>query len=297
MEMNARSRSRMTQGVVITGISGSGKSTALRSFEDMGYFCVDNLPIALLPQFLALLEQGAREPVRVALVMDLREEAFVREYRSIFQQIQADGFHVELLFLNAKDDILVRRYSQTRRHHPLQQSGDILSAIHMEREQLAALRESADRVLDTSELNVHQLRQAIFQLYSQRDDLNRFVIQVVSFGFKYGVPADANLVFDVRFLANPYFEPELKPLDGRTKAIQEFLTGHADTQEFLRICEQLLSFLVPQYRSEGKSYLVIAFGCTGGFHRSVAIAEYLGNFLRSPDQEVIVSHRDIGRGE
>ncbi|MDD3554098.1 MAG: RNase adapter RapZ [Deltaproteobacteria bacterium] len=287
----------MTQGVVITGISGSGKSTALRSFEDMGYFCVDNLPIALLPQFLALLEQGAREPVRVALVMDLREEAFVREYRSIFQQIQADGFHVELLFLNAKDDILVRRYSQTRRHHPLQQSGDILSAIHMEREQLAALRESADRVLDTSELNVHQLRQAIFQLYSQRDDLNRFVIQVVSFGFKYGVPADANLVFDVRFLANPYFEPELKPLDGRTKAIQEFLTGHADTQEFLRICEQLLSFLVPQYRSEGKSYLVIAFGCTGGFHRSVAIAEYLGNFLRSPDQEVIVSHRDIGRGE
>lgn len=287
----------MTQGVVITGISGSGKSTALRAFEDMGYFCVDNLPIALLPQFLALLEQGAREPVRVALVMDLREEAFVREYRSIFQQIQADGFHVELLFLNAKDDILVRRYSQTRRHHPLQQSGDILSAIHMEREQLASLRESADRVLDTSEMNVHQLRQAIFQLYSQREDLNRFVIQVVSFGFKYGVPADANLVFDVRFLANPYFEPELKPLDGRNEAIKEFLVSHADTREFLHICEQLLSFLVPQYRSEGKSYLVIAFGCTGGFHRSVAIAEYLGNFLRSPDQEVIVSHRDIGRGE
>lgn len=290
-------QSRMTQGVVITGISGSGKSTALRSFEDMGYFCVDNLPIALLPQFLALLEQGAREPVRVALVMDLREESFVREYRSIFQQIQADGFHVELLFLNAKDDILVRRYSQTRRHHPLQQSGDILSAIHMEREQLAALRESADRVLDTSELNVHQLRQAIFQLYSQREDLNRFVIQVVSFGFKYGVPADANLVFDVRFLANPYFEPELKPLNGKTEAVQSFLASHSETRNFLRICEEMLSFLVPQYRSEGKSYLVIAFGCTGGFHRSVAIAEYLGNFLRSPDQEVIVSHRDIGRGE
>ncbi len=287
----------MTQGVVITGISGSGKSTALRAFEDMGYFCVDNLPIALLPQFLALLEQGAREPVKIALVMDLREEAFVREYRSIFRQIQTDGFHVELLFLNAKDDILVRRYSQTRRHHPLQQSGDILSAIHMEREQLAILRESADRVLDTSELNVHQLRQAIFQLYSQRDDLNRFVIQVVSFGFKYGVPADANLVFDVRFLPNPYFEPKLKPLDGRTEPIQEFLTAHAETEEFLRACEQLLSFLVPQYRSEGKSYLVIAFGCTGGFHRSVAIAEYLGNFLRSSEQEVIVSHRDIGRGE
>ncbi|MEZ0327978.1 MAG: RNase adapter RapZ [Dissulfuribacterales bacterium] len=290
-------QSRMTQSIVITGISGSGKSTALRSFEDMGYFCVDNLPIALLPQFLALLEQGARKPVRVALVMDLREESFVREYRSIFQQIQADGFHMELLFLNAKDDILVRRYSQTRRHHPLQQSGDILSAIHMEREQLASLRESADRVLDTSELNVHQLRQAIFQLYSQRADLNRFVIQVVSFGFKYGVPADANLVFDVRFLANPYFEPELKPLDGRTEAVQRFLAVRSETRNFLRICEEMLSFLVPQYRSEGKSYLVIAFGCTGGFHRSVAIAEYLGNFLRSPDQEVIVSHRDIGRGE
>lgn len=297
MEMNVQSRSRLTQGVVITGISGSGKSTALRAFEDIGYFCLDNLPIALLPQFLALIEQGAHGPVRVALVMDLREEAFVREYRSIFQQIQSNGFHVELLFLNAKDDILVRRYSQTRRHHPLQQSGDILSAIHMERKQLAALRESADRVLDTSELNVHQLRQAIFQLYSQRDDLNRFVIQVVSFGFKYGVPMDANLVFDVRFLPNPYFEPELKPLDGRTEAIQEFLAGHAETQEFLRTCEQLLSFLVPQYRSEGKSYLVIAFGCTGGFHRSVAIAEYLGNFLRTSNQEVIVSHRDMGRGE
>lgn len=291
------SLSRMTQGVVITGISGSGKTTALRAFEDMGYFCVDNLPIVLLPQFLALLEHGTRKPVKVALVMDLREEAFVREYRSIFQQIQADGFHVELLFLHAKDDILVRRYSQTRRHHPLQQSRDILSAIHMEREQLATLRESADRVLDTSELNVHQLRQAIFQLYSQRADLNSFVIQVVSFGFKYGVPADANLVFDVRFLANPYFEPALKPLDGRAEAIQEFLMGHAETNEFLRNCEQLLSFLVPQYRAEGKSYLVIAFGCTGGFHRSVAIAEYLGNFLRSSNQEVIVSHRDIGRGE
>lgn len=287
---------RSTQTVIITGISGSGKSTALRAFEDMEYFCVDNLPIALLPQFLWLLEGGARKPVKVALVMDLREEAFVREYRAILQQIKAEGFHVELLFLDARDDILVRRYSQTRRHHPLQQRGDILSAIHMEREQLVALKESADRILDTTELNVHQLRQAIFQLYSQRDDLNRFVIQVVSFGFKYGVPADANLVFDVRFLANPYFEPTLKPLDGRTEAVQEFLIAHQDTRDFLRICEEMLSFLVPQYRSEGKSYLVIAFGCTGGFHRSVAIAEYLGNFLRTPDQEVIVSHRDIDKG-
>jgi len=294
--MKTKAPSRMTQGVVITGISGSGKSTALRSFEDMGYFCVDNLPIALLPQFLALFEQGTRDSVKVALVMDLREQAFVKGYHSIFQQIRAEGFHMELLFLDAKDDILVRRYSQTRRHHPLQQSGDILSAIHMEREQLAALRESADRVLDTSELNVHQLRQAIFQLYGQREDLKRFVIQIVSFGFKYGVPADANLVFDVRFLVNPYFEPDLKPLDGRHEAIQRFLFSNSNTQAFLRICEQMLGFLVPQYKAEGKSYLVIAFGCTGGFHRSVAIAEHLENFLRSPEQEVIVSHRDIVRG-
>jgi UPF0042 nucleotide-binding protein len=284
---------KLVQTVIITGMSGSGKSTVLKAFEDMGYYCVDNLPIALLPEFLSLTENVSTMPTRVALVMDVREESFLDQYQSIFTQIKETGFHLEILFLDAKDEILVRRFSQTRRQHPLKPRGNVLEGIHVEREHLMGLRECADKLLDTSDFNVHQLRQGIVKLYSQRKRLDQLVIHILSFGFKYGVPADANLVLDVRFLPNPYFEPELRPLNGCDHEVRIYVLEKEDTIEFLKHAEGLLKFLIPEYRKEGKSYLVIAVGCTGGRHRSVAIVEHLKEMFTRADEEVIVTHRDL----
>ncbi|PXF56783.1 MAG: RNase adapter RapZ [Deltaproteobacteria bacterium] len=274
-------------------MSGSGKSTVLKAFEDMDYYCVDNLPIALLPEFLSLTENVSTMPTRVALVMDVREKSFLDQYQSIFTQIKEEGFHLEILFLDAKDEVLVRRFSQTRRRHPLKPKGSILEGIPVEREYLMGLRECADKLFDTSDFNVHQLRQGIVRLYSPRKRLDQLVIHILSFGFKYGVPADANLVLDVRFLPNPYFEPDLRPLSGCDHEVQTYVLGKKDTIEFLKHAECLLKFLVPEYRNEGKSYLVIAVGCTGGLHRSVAIVEHLKEIFTGADEEVIVTHRDL----
>jgi len=284
---------KLVQAVVITGMSGSGKSTALKAFEDMAYYCVDNLPIALLPEFLSLTENASTMPTRVALVMDVREKSFLDQYQSIFAQINEEGFHLEILFLDAKDEVLVRRFSQTRRQHPLNPRGNVLEGIHVEREHLIGLRECADKLFDTSDFNVHQLRQGIVKLYSPRKRLDQLVIHILSFGFKYGVPADANLVLDVRFLPNPYFEPELRPLNGCAHEVRNYVLEKEDTIEFLKHAEGLLKFLIPKYRNEGKSYLVIAVGCTGGRHRSVAIVEHLKEIFTGPDDEVIVTHRDL----
>ncbi|MDL1959732.1 MAG: RNase adapter RapZ [Deltaproteobacteria bacterium] len=284
---------KLVQTIVITGMSGSGKSTVLKAFEDMGYYCVDNLPIALLPEFLSLTENASTIPTRVALVMDVREESFLDQYQSIFTQIKEEGFYLEILFLDAKDEVLIRRFSQTRRQHPLKPRGNVLEGIHVEREHMMGLRECADKLLDTSDFNVHQLRQNIVNLYSPRKRLDQLVIHILSFGFKYGVPADANLVLDVRFLPNPYFEPELRPLSGCDLEVRTYVLEKKDTIEFLRHAEGLLKFLVPKYRKEGKSYLVIAVGCTGGRHRSVVIAEHLKELFTRSDEEVIVTHRDL----
>ncbi|MGB9497244.1 MAG: RNase adapter RapZ [Dissulfuribacterales bacterium] len=283
----------MVQTVVITGMSGSGKSTALKAFEDIGYYCVDNLPIALMPEFLSLTENASTMPTRVALVMDVREKSFLDRYRSIFTEIKEKGFHVEILFLDANDEVLVRRFSQTRRQHPLRPRGNVLEGIRIEREHLMGLREWADKLIDTSDFNVHQLRQDIIRLYSSRKRLDQLVIHLLSFGFKYGVPADANLVLDVRFLPNPYFEPELCPLSGCDREVRTYVLEKKDTMEFLHHVKGLLKFLVPEYRKEGKSYLVIAVGCTGGRHRSVVIVEHLKEVFTGADEEVIVTHRDL----
>jgi len=274
-------------------MSGSGKSTALKAFEDIGYYCVDNLPIALMPEFLSLTENASTMPTRVALVMDVREKSFLDRYRSIFTKIKEKGFHVEILFLDANDEVLVRRFSQTRRQHPLRPRGNVLEGIRIEREHLMGLREWADKLIDTSDFNVHQLRQDIIRLYSSRKRLDQLVIHLLSFGFKYGVPADANLVLDVRFLPNPYFEPELCPLSGCDREVRTYVLGKKDTMEFLHHVKGLLKFLVPEYRKEGKSYLVIAVGCTGGRHRSVVIVEHLKEVFTGADEEVIVTHRDL----
>jgi UPF0042 nucleotide-binding protein len=284
---------KLVQTVVITGISGSGKSTVLKAFEDIGYYCVDNLPIALLPEFLSLTENASTIPTRVALVMDVREESFLDQYQSIFNQIKKERFHLEILFLDAKDEVLVRRFSQTRRQHPLKPRGNVLEGIHVERKHMMEMRECADKLLDTSDFNVHQLRQGIIRLYSPRKRLDQLVIHILSFGFKYGVPADANLVLDVRFLPNPYFEPELRPLSGCDLEVRTYVLEKEDTTEFLQHAEGLLKFLVPKYRREGKSYLVIAVGCTGGRHRSVVIVEHLKELFTGADEEVIVTHRDL----
>jgi len=284
---------KLVQTVVITGMSGSGKSTALKAFEDIGYYCVDNLPIALMPEFLSLTENASTMPTRVALVMDVREKSFLDRYRSIFTEIKEKGFHVEILFLDANDEVLVRRFSQTRRQHPLRPRGNVLEGIRIEREHLMGLREWADKLIDTSDFNVHQLRQDIIRLYSSRKRLDQLVIHLLSFGFKYGVPADANLVLDVRFLPNPYFEPELCPLSGCDREVRTYVLEKKDTMEFLHHVKGLLKFLVPEYRKEGKSYLVIAVGCTGGRHRSVVIVEHLKEVFTGADEEVIVTHRDL----
>ncbi len=288
-------QSRNIQTVIITGMSGSGKSTALRAFEDMGYYCVDNLPIALLPDFLSLTENSTEIPTRVALVMDVREKGFLDQYGSIFSQVKSQGFHLEVLFLDASDNVLVQRFSQTRRKHPLQQKGDILEAISEERRRLRGLREFADNYIDTSNRNVHQLRQIVLDMYSFREDLTRPLIHVISFGFKYGVPADASLVLDVRFLPNPYFVPELRPLTGLDQRIYDFVHHKEQTRAFLKHLESMFSFLIPQYRAEGKVYLVVGIGCTGGRHRSVAVARWLGEMFTRKGEEVIVTHRDMDR--
>ncbi len=287
--------SRNIQTVIITGMSGSGKSTALRAFEDMGYYCVDNLPIALLPDFLSLTENSTEIPTRVALVMDVREKGFLDQYGSIFSQVKNQGFHLEVLFLDASDNVLVQRFSQTRRKHPLQQKGDIIKAISEERKRLRGLREFADNYIDTSNRNVHQLRQIVLDMYSFRQDLTRPLIHVISFGFKYGVPADASLVLDVRFLPNPYFVPELRSFSGLDERVYDFVHHKEQTRAFLKHLESMFSFLIPQYRAEGKVYLVVGIGCTGGRHRSVAIARWLGEMFTRKGEEVIVTHRDLDR--
>ncbi len=284
---------KRVQTIIITGLSGSGKSTALKAFEDMGYFCVDNLPIVLLPEFLSITENASAVSTRVALVMDVRERGFLDQYQSIFNQIKKKGFYLEILFLDAKDEVIVRRFSQTRRCHPLQPRGDILKGIEIEKRRMRGLRECADRLIDTSNFNVHQLRQNLMGLYSSRKCLDRLVIHLLSFGFKYGVPADANLVLDVRFLPNPYFEPDLCPLSGCHPKVQAYVLEKEDTIKFLEHAEGLLRFLIPKYKMEGKSYLVIAVGCTGGRHRSVAIVEHLREIFAGSDEEVIVTHRDL----
>lgn len=284
---------RRLQAVIITGISGSGKSSALKAFEDMGYFCVDNLPIALLPDFFRLSEETTTSLTKVALVMDVREEGFLTQYPMIFSSLKKDGFHLEILFLDSNDSVLIQRYSQTRRGHPLQPRGDIASAIALERSMLSSIKEAADRLLDTSNLNVHQLRKSIFDLYAQRERLDRLAIHVLSFGFKYGVPADANLVFDVRFLPNPYFEPGMRSLTGCDDAVYQYVLDCKETHLFMQHLTDMIDFLLPRFKDEGKSYLVIAIGCTGGHHRSVVVARALEEYLAKSGEDVLLTHRDI----
>lgn len=283
--------------IVLTGLSGSGKTQAIRALEDLGYFCVDNIPTPLIPTLADLVR---REDIsRVAIVVDIREKNFIAEFPKTYRKLRSmKGLNPALIFLEATHATLVRRFSETRRPHPLAPQSSASEGIKAERRQMNVIRKMADQIIDTSDLTVHQLRQAFrtfaFSAGDAKGQTSKLAVTLVSFGFKHGIPMDADLVFDVRFLPNPHFVPRLRPKTGRDRAVIKFMEDNRATTDLLQRLSELLKFLVPQYIAEGKSYLTIAIGCTGGRHRSVMIAEALRKALAGVSgARVRVHHRDI----
>ena len=287
--------SRRLHVALVSGLSGSGKSTAINALEDLGFYCIDNLPAALIPRFIELCERS-EEMTRAALGVDSRGREFLDALPRALEEVRGLGHRVEVVFLDASDAALVRRFSETRRPHPLAADGDVTRAIQQEREDLAWLRGSADRILDTSSYNGHELRAAVKALFADEEDhSHRLQVQLVSFGFKYGLPENADLVWDVRFLPNPFYVEDLRAKTGREKPVQDYVLAHEAAGRFLEIAGEYLHFSLPHYEHEGKSYLTVAIGCTGGHHRSVVLVESLGKALEDADAEVTVRHRDIER--
>ena len=281
--------------VVITGLSGAGKSFAIKCFEDMGFFCVDNLPTTLIPTFADLIMRSEQTIHRVALGVDVREGAYLSRLLDIIRELRTRGHAVEVLFLEASEEALVRRYHETRRRHPLAGDGNALDGIRAERKALSDLREVADRIVDTSALTVHQLKDRLVELYVAPKARPGLAPSLVSFGFKHGVPFDADLVFDVRFLPNPHFVDALRALDGRDERVRTFVLNHPESKELLRRLEDFLRFVLPCYEREGKAYLTVAVGCTGGHHRSVTVVEELKRFLSGIGYAPTLVHRDLQR--
>lgn len=287
------STSEAPQVVVVTGLSGAGRSTALRVLEDAGFFCVDNLPPALAPELLSLAHRDEKL-ARVGLGIDVRTGAFLSGVEQTLSALESAGHRVQVIFLDCADDVLVRRFSETRRPHALARDGDLHVAIARERERLAGLRARADVVIDTTELSVHDLRRHLID-YTGRDvERPTMVVRLLSFGFKYGIPVHADLVFDLRFLPNPHFVDDLRPKTGTDSEVARYVLDAPESQDLMGHLIPLLHFLLPHYAREGKAYLTIAFGCTGGRHRSVAMVEALGRRLGG-EHRVTVSHRDATR--
>lgn len=282
--------------LIITGLSGSGKSTAVRALEDEGFFCQDNLPVTLFPTFVELVDK-AKERVRdVVLVMDIRGRDFHKGYEKVFQEIGEAGHLVEIWFFDATDEVLIRRFSETRRRHPAIESGSVPEGIGSERQQLAGLRSLATKIIDTSEFNVHQLKELVITQVKGIQGGREMRVHLQSFGYRFGIPLESDLVMDVRFLPNPYFIPELKAFSGLDPNVRANVLKHDETKDFLTRFRDLLEFLLPGYKREGKSYLTISIGCTGGRHRSVVITEELREFFSQKQLNLKVSHRDIEKG-
>lgn len=279
--------------VIITGMSGSGKASVLKAFEDLGYYCVDNLPVQLIPEFAELAMQSS-EIRRTALVVDVREGSRLDKLPAILKSIRR-MIPTKVVFLEASDAVLLRRFSETRRPHPLGTDAPVKAALKAERRHLGSMHRLADFVIDTSKFNVHELRAHVNDLFQQKSPEKVLLVSCVSFGFRKGVPEDSDLVFDVRFLPNPHFVPEFRALTGRNPKVAQYIRSFPQTQEFISRISDLLLYLLPHYIHEGKSYLTIAFGCTGGQHRSVMIAEEVGRRLRRGGYRVKVVHRDSPR--
>jgi UPF0042 nucleotide-binding protein len=282
--------------VVLTGLSGAGKSQALRALEDLGYFCVDNLPMPLIPTLATLSRKKGAEMPRVAVLVDVREGVFLEAFTRVYRQLRAmPGLNPIIVFLEASDPALVRRFSETRRPHPVAPDRSALEGIAEERVRLSPIRRLADHVLDTSDMTVHELRRMVMDLSRGAVAGSGLVITMLSFGFKHGLPLDADLVLDVRFMPNPHFVPRLRRKTGQDRHVRQYIWKAGATREFMDRALGLLRFLVPHYVEEGKSYLTVAVGCTGGRHRSVAVAEELGKAMNAlEDVRVRVRHRDIG---
>jgi len=281
--------------VIITGLSGAGKSYAIKCFEDLGYFCVDNLPTTLIPTFAELCAQSSRDIRKIALGVDVREGEYLEHLMDALEDLRSRGHRPEVLFLEATDETLVRRYHETRRRHPLAGEGNVRDGIRAERRALAHLREEADRIIDTTGLTVHELKDRLIESYGVRDTRGALTVSLVSFGFKHGIPYDADLVFDVRFLPNPHFVEELRRRDGRDPEVAKYVLAGHESEELVTRLEELVRFLLPLYQREGKAYLTVAVGCTGGRHRSVTLAESLKSYVESLGFSPIVRHRDLNR--
>ena len=278
--------------VILSGISGSGKSTGVKALEDLGYFCLDNLPPTLIPTFIELSKNSAEHITKIGIVMDIREGVFFERVPEVIEELKKKGNSVELLFLESSDEVLVKRYKETRRKHPLSADGNILEGISKEREMLRRVKNIADHIIDTSSFNVHQLREIIQDLFGKTVP-RKISLNFLSFGYKYGFPYDADLVLDVRFLPSPHFVESLKDLTGMNEEIINFVLENEDTREFIKKLVDFLEFLIPRYEKEGKSYLTVAIGCTGGKHRSVVIANEVSEMFKnfSPN----IWHRDISK--
>lgn len=279
--------------VIVTGMSGAGKSTTLKTLEDMGYFCVDNLPVQLIMRFAEIAYAQDNDINNVAVGVDIRNGVYLEQFSTYLQMLKTSQYNYEILFLDSNDDVLIKRYKETRRNHPLARTGRVEDGIKLERNKIAFLRKEADYIIDTTSLLTRELKLELDKIFLKNQEYNNFIISVVSFGFKYGIPRDADLVFDVRFLPNPYYDLKLRPLTGNDEAIQNFVMQFDEAKEFLNKITDLLEFLIPNYINEGKNGLVVAVGCTGGKHRSVTLANGIYQELKSLPYSVKIVHRDI----
>ncbi len=279
--------------IIITGLSGAGKTLALRVFEDFGYFCVDNLPPALIPTFVELCRQSRKKINKIALIIDIRGGGFFEGLFESLKTVQEEGSHYKILFLEESDETLIKRFKESRRRHPLAPEGRIIDGLSNERKKMAKLRRAADYIIDTSYKTPGQLKEEIVRYFMGPEKEEPIVINLVSFGFKQGIPLDADLVFDVRFLPNPFYIDELRPLSGEDPEVKNYVMKWEESREFLKKLDEMVEFLIPYYIREGKSQLIIAIGCTGGRHRSIAIASELAAMLKSSHHKVVVGHRDM----
>jgi RNase adapter protein RapZ len=281
--------------VVITGVSGAGKSQVIKYLEDLGFFCVDNLPPALIPKFAEICYQSGGKMDKIALIIDIRGGELLNDLFPGLNSLKELGFSYEILFLEASDDVLIKRFKETRRSHPLAPEGRIIKGIKEERRILQTIKDRANHIIDTSNLSTRQLKEEIANLFVQGKAFEGMIINIISFGFKYGIPIDCDLVFDVRFIPNPYYIQSMRKLTGKHETVKEFVLNSVETIEFLKKIGDMLEFLIPNYIKEGKSQLVIGIGCTGGKHRSVAIGDEIFKTLKDKQHRVVIDHRDIDK--